>query len=544
MSDHGDTDHLRRLLAANDVTQAAQVAVERVVAVLGCEVSWAGFVQGERLVMGAHLGLHTPEMAATWNLGIGEGIGGAVAARGEARMTSDYQRDPRRVVMKRLIDNEAIVSVFVVPIRAAERTLGVLYAAHRTAHAWQPPEQSALAVIAEDLGVRLKQLDVDGETKREAMLRQRQAERGYDFVQQNAMIAARYLQADDMRVAVEALSSQLGSPVELRGADTTRMFSSGVFEDAELNGLVTEPIEHTGGLNVVMRAGEADDALQTAARALAIGLFKLQIARLSERQLTTERLRGELLDQLLSGRIADPESVKRRLGVLGLNLSNQALVAVCGPREERGGIEPRFVDDLRTTFAGCMLEQREGRLVALIPLAKHDANGVQESIGSLIRRHEPKGGSLVAGIAGPCREPHDIALAYLEARAACEVLRGEHARPAVVSARELGLQGLASLPPAQLRATVLDVLGPLLEADEHHGTAHLETLRTYLGHDRHLPDTSRELRVHYNTVRNRIARIEQLLGVDTRNVDDRFRLETALRMESVWRALLPTDREL
>ena len=79
--------------------------------------------------------------------------------------------------------------------------------------------------------------------------------------------------------------------------------------------------------------------------------------------------------------------------------------------------------------------------------------------------------------------------------------------------------------------------GPKRELDAGRGTDFVATLHVYLAHDRHLPDTAAALHVHYNTVRNRIARIESVLGVDMRDVDDRFRLETALRMHRLAEAL-------
>src|SRR5699024_12322120 len=154
-------------------------------------------------------------------------------------------------------------------------------------------------------------------------------------------------------------------------------------------------------------------------------------------------------------------------------------------------------------------------------------------------RHVSATTVLMIGIGRARHNLLDISMSYDEARASCEVgLSSEHrSHSDVLRARSLGIQGLASLPLAQLRTTVTDTFGPLLESDHHRGTQHLATVRTYLANDRHIPGTAADLRVHYNTVRNRIARIEHLLGVDLGDVNDRFRVETALRMESVVRAL-------
>ncbi|WP_423059369.1 PucR family transcriptional regulator [Brevibacterium linens] len=89
------------------------------------------------------------------------------------------------------------------------------------------------------------------------------------------------------------------------------------------------------------------------------------------------------------------------------------------------------------------------------------------------------------------------------------------------------------MPASQLRATVRDTLGPVLSHDATRGTDYLDTVRTYLRHDKHLGGTASELHLHYNTVRNRVARIEGLLELSFDRPDDRFRAETAVRMLAV-----------
>src|SRR5699024_9822927 len=107
--------YLRALLVANDATQAMQAAVERTRQALDCDVSWTGLVEDDCLHMGASSGLRSPEMTAAWRLEVGAGIGGRAALLGRPHKSNDYQHDARRVAAKRLIDNEGIVTVLVVP---------------------------------------------------------------------------------------------------------------------------------------------------------------------------------------------------------------------------------------------------------------------------------------------------------------------------------------------------------------------------------------------------------------------------------------------
>lgn len=525
---------LRRLLAANNVTQASQAATDHTVQTLGCDVSWVGTLDGERLVMSAYQGLHTAEMASAWYLRLGDGIGGRAAQEGRTRSSSDYQHDSRRTKFKRLIDNEGIQAVLVVPLLLGDRTLGVLYAGRRTPYSWTEAEQSALEEIGEDLSVRLNELDIGGAREVAVAESRRRVETLEEGLRGLADLAREYLGGTEISPAVEALAALLGARVELRHADGALIHAAGRVGLGPTATLYSGELDGTDGLSVVIGIGEGQSSQPPAGVSLGVCVLHLHLLRLRERERTAEQLRGELLDQLFTGRVSDPASVRRRLSLIGFSwASSGAQVVVVGVRGG-GGVPARFRASLRTTFPDLLVDERDDRLVALIQGG--DAVELRRKLESLARR-ESQQGAIVAGIGRPCRELIDFSMSYDEARAACGLSMGDDAVPDVVTARSLGIQGMASLPIAQLSTTVQEAFGPLISLDETRGTELVATLRAYLAHDRHLPDTAAQLRVHYNTVRNRIARIEELLGVDMRDVDDRFRLETAVRMQSVMKAL-------
>jgi DNA-binding PucR family transcriptional regulator len=59
----------------------------------------------------------------------------------------------------------------------------------------------------------------------------------------------------------------------------------------------------------------------------------------------------------------------------------------------------------------------------------------------------------------------------------------------------------------------------------------LQTLSSWLAHQRHTPSIAAELHVHPQTVRYRIATLRGLLGDALDTADGRFELELALRVE-------------
>lgn len=532
-----DSAYLRRLLAANDATQALQIAVDHVVSEFGCAVSWAGLIEGDYLVMGAHCGVLSTEMASAWRLKVGEGIGGRVASERKPHMSRDYRHDSRRVpVMKRLIDNEGIQATLTVPLLVGDRALGVLYAAQRRPYPWSPAEQQLLDEIGQDLAVRLRQLDVDGRREERAERAERDYRRSIEAQRSSAALANGLAAQDDAGAALDLLALEVGALVELRDDSGKLLRSSGAVGIGTPRVVWRRDINGTDGLTVsVVDIRELDD-VASATIELATSLFRLQLLRLGERERTVERLSGEMLDQLLTGRIVDTAIYEQRLRTMGLSL-DRGQVVVVGSRDGDQARLPQVVRALTSAFERVTTVIRNGRLVAVIDLGA-DGEDVRDRLEHLARGWH---GDLVAGVGRLCEGLADYAMSYDQARAACELgIRGTGRAP-VLTAHDLGIVPLASLPIQHLRTMVSDALGPLLEADGRRGTELVETLRIYLGNDRHLPATASALHVHYNTVRNRIARIEELLGVDVRDVEDRFRLETALRMHALTHALTDTD---
>ncbi|SFB93491.1 GAF domain-containing protein [Nocardioides terrae] len=541
---HLKVRYLQRLLAANDVTQALQVAVDQIVDVLGSDVSWTGLIDDGYLVMGAHRGLVSTEMASAWRLKVGEGIGGRVAAEGRPHVSRDYLHDRRRVpLMKRLIDNEGILATLTVPLLIADTTIGVLYAAQRNVYDWKEWEEHAATDIAHDLAVRLRQLDVEGRTAAHAARAEDERDRMRRFAADCVRLATSFSQQSDAGAALDLLALELGARVELRLPDGTLVRAAGEYGEGNpftaWRATLTEP---EGVVLSVIATRRPDEASQTMIE-LATALFRLQLARSTERERTLQRVGGELFDQLFSGRVADAAEFRQRLALMGVVLPPEAYVVVVGDRTGAPLADVRLAQvsgALQQAFEACVPSHRHGRVVAVVGHRSRSATDLRRTLTDLVTRVPALRGA-AAGVGRQCAEVADFSMSFDEARAAFEIVTSNPAADPVTSAFELGILGVASLPPSHLRTTVRDLLGPIISSDETRGTDYVLTLRAYLQNDRHLGPTSAELHVHYNTVRNRIARIEDLLGVDTRNVDDRFRLHTALRMHELLSATGPAQ---
>lgn len=141
-------------------------------------------------------------------------------------------------------------------------------------------------------------------------------------------------------------------------------------------------------------------------------------------------------------------------------------------------------------------------------------------------------GSVVAGLSDVCTGATQHVAAARECRFAHRVLaaRGGPARTLAIG--DLGTYRLLAhvADPEVGRAAARNHLDPLLEPDASDRGELLHTLRTYLAHDRRGTETARALHVHVNTLRYRVQRIEELLGVSFDDADTRSSLQLALHL--------------
>lgn len=73
-----------------------------------------------------------------------------------------------------------------------------------------------------------------------------------------------------------------------------------------------------------------------------------------------------------------------------------------------------------------------------------------------------------------------------------------------------------------------DLIGPIIQHDDEHGTELFKTLKVYYDCDLNIAHAAKNLFIHYNTMRYRVDRIEELLGYSLKNADKRVNLQVAI----------------
>lgn len=189
-----------------------------------------------------------------------------------------------------------------------------------------------------------------------------------------------------------------------------------------------------------------------------------------------------------------------------------------------------------TTFSpGSVVHCAEGKVVGLVRISS--ARSVDEFVQRLRGVSEDLehrlGVRLSAGLSSVGVEPHGYAAAYREAIEALEIGSSLWGEGRVVTFGDLGPYAYLSrisADPGVGRDPAMMRVARLVEYDQRKGSQLLETLDCYLQCRGNASVAADRLIVHRNTLRQRLARIEELTGVDLGETDDWFPLQLACKL--------------
>ena len=141
------------------------------------------------------------------------------------------------------------------------------------------------------------------------------------------------------------------------------------------------------------------------------------------------------------------------------------------------------------------------------------------------------------GISSVVSELRSLPRGYHDAQMALEFTRQAAGSVSVRSYDSLGLFRLfnAVTDRGELRAFVDETLGPVLALSEGDRDEMLSTLDVLLKTRMNVAESSRILRYHYNTLRYRVRKLEQLLGAFTDDYELELRITVALQIMHMWR---------
>lgn len=564
----GDLSSLR------DVEKVLRAIVQRGRQLVGTDVSYLMLVDEERgdTYMRVTEGTFTQGFEKI-RLDPGYGLGGVVAQTGVPYATPDYLRDVRFVEkVNQRVHEENLVAILGVPLKIGRRVIGVLFAADRHARDFAPEEVALLtslathAALAIENSSRLEELEtaLDSLTAANVRLEEHSA-----AVERAATAHERFsrlvLRGGSLTELAQEVSTVFQAPVAIldsrrslladarwsnsalppatlcddisRWSDSVPPWPSG--EDVDnmrarsSEGMWAAPIvagRDRLGLLLLRRERLGDADIRTLERAAMVTALLMVSERAVDE--ANNRLRDELLSEVMRASESEFEALRRRARLLGVDLDGPHVLVVTSvgrqisDRERARDVVASYVLQARGLFG-----HYGENFIALVPGSDPPEVGTALADRLQANAHAPA----TLGLAGPVWHLADIPGAAAEAERCVHGLIALGRCGEVAEASDLGVYGLllcGDTSSDRLHAFVANTLEKVLIYDASNGTRLLETMETYFDMDCHAAQAAERLYIHSNTLYQRLDRIDRLLGAAWRSGDRALQTRLAIKL---WR---------
>lgn len=286
---------------------------------------------------------------------------------------------------------------------------------------------------------------------------------------------------------------------------------------------VTEAIragDHHYGTIVAVSAGDAvreDAAMALERAAMAVAMRQAQAAAVAEAE---ERFAAVTLEELISGHTGSALEIAERAASFGWDLARPRAVLLASidpptPTEVLAPALATIAAAARATLGRDAIVWRRTATIAALVMPEGDEPGERRRIAEALRQEldaRLRNVTVSIGVGRRVADPHDLTESFVEASRAVDVGRWAKGRHVTEVFDDLGLERLlAATPQVELSDFVRHAIGPLYDHDRAHGGELVDTLAAWL-ETRNMAEAARRMHVHYNTLKNRLERIEAILG--------------------------------
>ncbi len=346
-----------------------------------------------------------------------------------------------------------------------------------------------------------------------------------------------------MHALIQRVADLADCPALLRSADGRLVASSA--DAPEPTG--ADPQESrgvevggTGRGTLTLLGGQSEMAkavLDRAPRAVGLELLRTGASH--------DRLASGLLRDIAHHRLPSAEEVRSRCELAGFPAtSDRRVVAVAvaaDRRMPRSALASLAAGACREAFGACLAGEVDDEVVLALRVPTGGEEGLrprlEQMTAQLGRTVEPATGHTVAAVgAGSAVDGvEELAQSIRQALEVIAIARRLGTSRATLLARDLGIYRLLAHFQSEPELSVFqrEQLGPLLDHDAAHGTELVHTLDTYLRRGLVKSATAAALAIRRQTLYNRLARIDEVLG--GRSISDHDR-RTALSLAlHAWR---------
>jgi purine catabolism regulator len=331
------------------------------------------------------------------------------------------------------------------------------------------------------------------------------------------------------KAAQESLRSALRSTVNLFLDDGQRQFTlraqiEPLMVDHELVGaLVLFPVAApVNELDLLM--------LESAKFALSVQMMRSFIRFRFE-----TRNQTELLLEVLEGRWRDADDIQQRAQRLGISFSTaqQMIIVDYGAKaREAKNLHHNVARILQRAGMQATVIIVDNGLVCLVPAEGERLSKIKRQITDDLAHY--LGAEPILLASGVCRALADYPAAWERCRRLIEIARS-FGRSGPISDQDFGPIPIfvAAVGGEDIRTFVNDSVGAMLAHDRKHQTPYLETLTAYLRESCRSQACADAMGVHVTTLRYRLARIQELFGIDVETPERRFATELAIHLQRV-----------
>ncbi|GHA36481.1 MULTISPECIES: helix-turn-helix domain-containing protein [Streptomyces] len=546
------------LAGLRDLDAVLQAIVQRARSLLGTDVAYLSLNDPAR--GDTYMRVTEGSVSARFQqlrLGMGEGLGGLVAQTARPYVTDDYFQDGRfqhTLSIDAGVRDEGLVAILGVPLMLGPHVIGVLFAADRRARVFERGQIALLGSFAALAAAAIDTANLLTETRAalaglehaNEIIRDRSAviERASDVHDRLAELVLRGGGVHDVAAAV---SQVLAGTVEFTEAtaapaealEASRAEGHAVRHGSDWIAAVAAGGELLGAL--VLRGHPGLDPVdQRTFERAAMVTSLLLLARRSAAE-AEQRVRGELLDDLLDARDRDPRLLRERASRLQADLDATHVVLAArldGPAadaDEEAAARRRLwsaASHLAATRHG-LAAARDGGTVLLLPLGAGDtatdvARRTARHLGTAV--HQPVTVGASAPVTDLAGHPEAVTAAYAEGRRCLDALHLLGRAGDGAAAEDFGFLGLLLAGERDIAGFVERTIGPVVSYDERRGTELLRTLDAYFEGGMSPARTKDALHVHVNTVAQRLERVGRLLGEDWQTPARALEIQLALRL--------------
>ncbi|MGW5422488.1 helix-turn-helix domain-containing protein [Streptomyces sp. NPDC003943] len=554
------------LAGLRDLDDVLRAIVQRARSLLGTEVAYLSLndpVRGD-----TYMRVTEGSVSARFQqvrLGMGEGLGGLVAQTSRPYVTDDYFQDERfqhTEAIDSAVGDEGLVAILGVPLTLGSQVIGVLFAADRRARVFEREQVALLGSFAAHAAVAIDTANLLAET-RSALA---ELERANGIIREHSGVIERASEVHDRLTELvlrgggvddvaAAVSEVLGGAVEFveERPGPARISAGHATRHGDDWVAAVSAGGETFGALVLRERPDLDPVdLRTLERA-ALVTSLLLLARRSAGE-AEQRVRGELLDDLLDAPDRDPRLLRERAARLRTDTAAPHVVlaaridrAGAGTEADAGGRESADRQRLRSAASHLaathhgLASARDGGTVLLLPLGPGEraadlARQTAKHLGGALREPVTVGAS--APVTAPLAHPERVAPAYAEARRCLDALRLLHRQGEGAAAEDLGFLGLLLADARDIEGFVDRTIGQVVAYDRRRGTDLVRTMDAYFASGMSPARTKDDLHVHVNTVAQRIDRIGRLLGPDWQSPARALEIQLALRLHALSDAVI------